>query len=175
MPSDSAFLSGFGYRVCSPCRTGLPAQRPNNNSCIPYSGGTRNAARPRAGLALPYGNFSFVGSQAVLIAAKSACRTHRGVRIFPLFFGGGIAQLVERLVRNEKVRGSNPLTSTIKNPGGSIERLWAPAALASEALPGKYRRQNPLAKWPWDDPGLDSPAPLGWLRVQFTASVSVPR
>ncbi len=26
---------------------------------------------------------------------------------------GGIAQLVERLVRNEKVRGSNPLTSTI--------------------------------------------------------------
>jgi hypothetical protein len=28
---------------------------------------------------------------------------------------GGIAQLVERLVRNEKVRGSNPLTST-KSP-----------------------------------------------------------
>jgi len=25
---------------------------------------------------------------------------------------GGIAQLVERLVRNEKVRGSTPLTST---------------------------------------------------------------
>ncbi len=25
--------------------------------------------------------------------------------------GGGIAQLVERLVRNEKARGSNPLTS----------------------------------------------------------------
>jgi hypothetical protein len=28
------------------------------------------------------------------------------------FAEGGIAQLVERLVRNEKVRGSNPLTST---------------------------------------------------------------
>src|SRR5947207_15634379 len=27
---------------------------------------------------------------------------------------GGIAQLVERLVRNEKVRGSNPLTSKTK-------------------------------------------------------------
>jgi S-adenosylmethionine hydrolase len=26
-------------------------------------------------------------------------------------FAGGIAQLVERLVRNEKARGSNPLTS----------------------------------------------------------------
>ena len=28
---------------------------------------------------------------------------------------GGIAQLVERLVRNEKVRGSNPLTSSPEN------------------------------------------------------------
>ncbi len=32
-------------------------------------------------------------------------------RFFPAFLGG-IAQLVERLVRNEKARGSNPLTST---------------------------------------------------------------
>ena len=30
----------------------------------------------------------------------------------PANLWGGIAQLVERLVRNEKVRGSNPLTST---------------------------------------------------------------
>ena len=30
----------------------------------------------------------------------------------PANSSGGIAQLVERLVRNEKVRGSNPLTST---------------------------------------------------------------
>jgi hypothetical protein len=31
----------------------------------------------------------------------------------PVFIGnGGIAQLVERLVRNEKARGSNPLTSS---------------------------------------------------------------
>ena len=29
------------------------------------------------------------------------------------FLTGGIAQLVERLVRNEKVRGSNPLASTV--------------------------------------------------------------
>ncbi len=28
---------------------------------------------------------------------------------------GGIAQLVERLVRNEKVRGSNPLTSSLRS------------------------------------------------------------
>src|SRR5262245_57523545 len=32
---------------------------------------------------------------------------------------GGIAQLVERLVRNEKVRGSNPLTSTNFAPRNS--------------------------------------------------------
>ncbi len=34
------------------------------------------------------------------------------VRYLRLKEFGGIAQLVERLVRNEKVRGSNPLTST---------------------------------------------------------------
>ena len=34
---------------------------------------------------------------------------------------GGIAQLVERLVRNEKARGSNPLTST-KPPKGSTQK-----------------------------------------------------
>ena len=33
---------------------------------------------------------------------------------------GALAQLVERLVRNEKVRGSNPLGSTILF-GGKIE------------------------------------------------------
>jgi hypothetical protein len=31
----------------------------------------------------------------------------------PVFKTGGIAQLVERLVRNEKARGSNPLTSNL--------------------------------------------------------------
>jgi hypothetical protein len=30
-----------------------------------------------------------------------------------LYIQGGIAQLVERLVRNEKARGSNPLTSSV--------------------------------------------------------------
>jgi hypothetical protein len=37
--------------------------------------------------------------------------TPSNVTIHP-FPDGGIAQLVERLVRNEKARGSNPLTST---------------------------------------------------------------
>jgi hypothetical protein len=34
---------------------------------------------------------------------------------------GGIAQLVERLVRNEKVRGSNPLTSKISRQRNSSD------------------------------------------------------
>jgi hypothetical protein len=37
----------------------------------------------------------------------------RGVLIFA--DNGGIAQLVERLVRNEKARGSNPLTSSLRH------------------------------------------------------------
>ena len=36
---------------------------------------------------------------------------------------GGIAQLVERLVRNEKARGSNPLTSNAVRRGGKIYTL----------------------------------------------------
>ena len=42
---------------------------------------------------------------------------------------GGIAQLVERLVRNEKVRGSNPLTSSL-----DVEqrRQWLPRGVVSE-------------------------------------------
>ena len=43
---------------------------------------------------------------------KTACSAGRPVLIIGLDLGG-IAQLVERLVRNEKVRGSNPLTSTL--------------------------------------------------------------
>ena len=39
--------------------------------------------------------------------------TNRHVVIFSVGCPGGIAQLVERLVRNEKARGSNPLTSSL--------------------------------------------------------------
>src|SRR4029079_17117768 len=36
---------------------------------------------------------------------------------------GGIAQLVERLVRNEKARGSNPLTSSLRSRRRGERRL----------------------------------------------------
>ena len=51
---------------------------------------------------------------------------------------GVVAQLVERLVRNEKVRGSTPLGSTIlrsePTPGGPEWRMVFSIALAEEDL-----------------------------------------
>ena len=38
-----------------------------------------------------------------------------------LQLNGGIAQLVERLVRNEKARGSNPLTSSVRFEARKVE------------------------------------------------------
>ena len=57
---------------------------------------------------------------------------------------GGIAQLVERLVRNEKARGSNPLTSNFRRSdraklagarlrGSSLPEAWWPVAAVGEA------------------------------------------
>ena len=46
--------------------------------------------------------------QDVSTKFRVSCKSYILVSIRVL---GGIAQLVERLVRNEKVRGSNPLTS----------------------------------------------------------------
>ena len=46
--------------------------------------------------------------------------------LFPPLFSqvnGGIAQLVERLVRNEKARGSNPLTSSLRFEGRKAEAV----------------------------------------------------
>jgi hypothetical protein len=40
--------------------------------------------------------------------------TNRHAMVFSVGRPGGIAQLVERLVRNEKARGSNPLTSSLR-------------------------------------------------------------
>ena len=45
---------------------------------------------------------------------------HRPLTQSPATLGGGVAQLGERLVRNEEVRGSNPLTST----NFSMEKWW---------------------------------------------------
>jgi hypothetical protein len=51
------------------------------------------------------------GSDDEWKGAKTACSGGRPVLIIGPRYSGGIAQLVERLVRNEKARGSNPLTS----------------------------------------------------------------
>ncbi len=54
-------------------------------------------------------------------SAKSFLRGRSLSASYPVrLFNGGIAQLVERLVRNEKARGSNPLTSRPRNTSGWI-------------------------------------------------------
>ena len=52
----------------------------------------------------------------------------------PFFIGkmGGIAQLVERLVRNEKARGSNPLTSSLRFEARKVEAVTPEVAAATE-------------------------------------------
>ena len=42
---------------------------------------------------------------------------------------GGIAQLVERLVRNEKARGSNPLTSSLRSSLIALPKIMFPSSL----------------------------------------------
>jgi hypothetical protein len=42
-------------------------------------------------------------------------RSHPAAAAAWLHFGGAVAQLGERLVRNEEVRGSTPLGSTTRN------------------------------------------------------------
>ena len=62
--------------------------------------------RDRRGSAIHESVFFAVATDfADAIIAFSEC--------FAVVQSGGIAQLVERLVRNEKARGSNPLTSMI--------------------------------------------------------------
>src|SRR4030095_338078 len=46
---------------------------------------------------------------------------------------GGIAQLVERLVRNEKARGSNPLTSSFSRTDGQVGVTTPSAGAAADA------------------------------------------
>jgi hypothetical protein len=53
---------------------------------------------------------------AIMQCNKSVCKGNfrPAVPIRFSYVNGGIAQLVERLVRNEKARGSNPLTSSLR-------------------------------------------------------------
>jgi hypothetical protein len=68
--------------------------------------------------------------------AKCSLRTYALGANYPVrLFNGGIAQLVERLVRNEKARGSNPLTSNL-----TINIL---------IISGLYLRRRPNTKYRW--------------------------
>ncbi len=51
-----------------------------------------------------------------------------------MFLSGAIAQLVERFVRIEEVRGSNPLSSTFAGPVGALPGVWKVSAFAVDAV-----------------------------------------
>ena len=61
-------------------------------------------------------------------------RNFRATTAVVALFGGAVAQLGERLVRNEEVRGSNPLGSTSLRSLRDL-RLGKPANLGSANLP----------------------------------------
>ena len=97
--------------------------------------GDRLATLPQdtiAGLQSHAGSEEIDNSQRslLLLLCCSGLRKQDGQCVFLEFIpqfphvNGGIAQLVERLVRNEKVRGSNPLTSTPCWIGTQRRMLW---------------------------------------------------
>ena len=84
------------------------------------------SCRPERSRQLERGIHLTIARRAFL--CKSCCRTNGRV--------GVVAQLVERLVRNQQVRGSNPLGSTILRSeptlGGFERRMVSSVALAKE-------------------------------------------
>ena len=93
-----------------------------------------------------------------LIAGPDSDSVRVAVVTFPLH-SGAVAQLVARLVRNEKVRGSNPLSSTkpagqAVTPGSSTRRLSEKSAQTrhfSAQRPGgsaRLGRSRRLSAWP---------------------------
>lgn len=88
----------------------------------------------------------------------------KNIPSFKLYWnrGGGIAQLGERLVRNEKVRGSNPLVSTILYNHHYKERLhenfyWKPVKNKDDSGNGTWKRE------PW---GVVEDSYTMWKREQ---------
>jgi hypothetical protein len=84
-----------------------------------------------------------------------------------------MAQLVARLVRNEKVRGSNPLSSTKVVRRGSSHRaafFFAAPALSRGAAAG----YDPDAHGPEGELGAPTPRGLRFIEVPPSALVGKP-
>ena len=59
---------------------------------------------------------------------------------------GDMAQLVERLVRNEEASGSNPLSSTKKGTGFCLFLFWSLIVRTADLTVVRARSEKPLVK-----------------------------
>ena len=64
---------------------------------------------------------------------------------------GALAQLVERFVRNEKVRGSTPLGSTLQSGSTTVERVTSPTDSALRSFWERARAVQPSLPAEWSD------------------------
>jgi uncharacterized protein YhfF len=64
---------------------------------------------------------------------------------------GALAQLVERFVRNEKVRGSTPLGSTLQSSSTTVERVTSPTDSALRSFWERARVVAPSLPAEWSD------------------------
>src|SRR5699024_3958331 len=93
---------------------------------------------------------------------------------------GAMAQLVARLVRNEKVAGSNPASSTISGVPEHVTSVEAGAgAKATSAATIRVRRLSALPMFVWRCAGArsvrhDHPlVPVPWAMRRWTGSPAV--
>src|ERR1043165_7281425 len=115
----------------------LPSQRPRENAQSPGGreerfghirrGRLRKARRRKPGCdrELPHSGMTpgGAGIRGIRLAMVSELRVRRRyANSIAVRTAGVVAQLVERLVRNEKVAGSNPVGSTSLRPGGELKR-----------------------------------------------------
>ncbi len=71
-------------------------------------------------------------------------KSHHALKSTLLASHGGLAQLVERLVRNEKARGSNPLTSTSRPTRLGLASVFADFSIPEKQhRPDRKKRQSP--------------------------------
>ena len=81
---------------------------------------------------------------------------------------GAVAQLVARLVRNEKARGSNPLSSTHRKPRPTSTYVPARAGFSHCHSPPTPFRASPRAP---PEPRSTDPAPPGRLRSRGSGGI----
>ena len=113
-----------------------PTSRSPSSRPWPLSPGRRRShSRQPAGDVRPVGSPQFCAWHGIDHDGRAGTVAGRQ-------FSGAVAHLVERLVRNQKVRGSSPLSSTPRRPGGRLcDSRLASSLLSSWSLRDDLRGQ----------------------------------